>query len=379
MVNVETVIPYTKVSGSRTLCYRYDVTKPAHCSVHGGVCSTSPLSLSSRITNDRVINVTFTGWEDIIPPGGASIQTSGIESYEITIHAVQDMFGEQEMEYNTWPGTNPIKIASNGPITLTLPDQNPALFAILITVKDVANNVQQARRFVLYDNGSQINTADHNKLYSTSASPAKNYTWQIHNNQVCFSWVGRYHNNKYIHKNVLHPIRGDTHGHISGKYEQMSGLLPVSGTPNVDGVTGFAYSLYKLPTQISVPQALFVNTIVSNTTGQHVCISHSPADGETLQFDLHLVDVVANRYNESLVIHVDTSPPVIENAWLVRDGHHQLYVHSTTDLSSMELQLDTFDPHSGLHSILWEFREKDGNNLLGSGYIGVQRLANVNT
>ena len=318
--------------------------------------------------------MTFSGWDDNPPANGTSIHASGIETYEITIHAVQDKSDVQELETKIWPNTNPIVTSSSNPIKLTLPDQNPALFGILLTVKDVANNVQQARRFVLYDSVSQIKIASHKKLYCSSATSSTNYTWQTHNSEVCFLWAGMYYNDKYIHMNALHPIRGDIHGHISGMYDQTTGLLPVSGTINVDGIIRFTYSLFKRVTQTSAPSPVYVNDTVFDTMGQAVCINHNPADGETLNFDLHIRDVVGNQYNETLMTYVDTTSPLIEDIWLVRDGHHQLYVHNTTDMSSMELKFETFDLHSGLHSILWEFREKDRGTVLGSGSLGVQRL-----
>jgi hypothetical protein len=41
-------------------------------------------------------------------------------------------------------------------VEITLPDKNPMLYVIFLEVKDRANNVRQARRFVLFDQSSVI-------------------------------------------------------------------------------------------------------------------------------------------------------------------------------------------------------------------------------
>ena len=35
---------------------------------------------------------------------------------------------------------------------------------------------------------------------------------------------------------------------------------------------------------------------------------------------------------DSVLVHVDSSPPIIEDVWLTRDGHTQLTVHHSEDL-----------------------------------------------
>ena len=44
-------------------------------------------------------------------------------------------------------------------------------------------------------------------------------------------------------------------------------------------------------------------------------------------------DVIGNTVTDSVLVHVDSSPPVIEDVWLVRHGIGQLVVHHTDDLS----------------------------------------------
>ena len=56
-----------------------------------------------------------------------------------------------------------------------------------------------------------------------------------------------------------------------------------------------------------------------------------------------------------------------------RDG---LYVHNSTDLSTMRLVLSAADPHSGLTTLRWALSTGQPTGHVGDGAAGVQRLDN---
>ncbi|XP_033730988.1 uncharacterized protein LOC117320520 [Pecten maximus] len=91
---------------------------------------------------------------------------------------------------------------------------------------------------------------------------------------------------------------------------------------------------------------------------------------------LNASDIVGNSFDESIQFFVDASPPVISNAWLVRDGHQQLFVHNSTDLFRMWLEFDSYDTHSGLLQVLWWFYETEPERLIGQGAEGVRQTNN---
>jgi hypothetical protein len=61
---------------------------------------------------------------------------------------------------------------------------------------------------------------------------------------LCVNWTDHFYNTKLRGNNFLLPI-APAHPNlgINGHYEQTTGILPVSGTDNVMGVTRFQVSL----------------------------------------------------------------------------------------------------------------------------------------
>ena len=57
--------------------------------------------------------------------------------------------------------------------------------------------------------------------------------------ELCVDWKGRFYNTDMYHNNFLMNVSTDNGRGIYGRYDQTSGVLPVSGTDNVMGVTRF--------------------------------------------------------------------------------------------------------------------------------------------
>lgn len=76
---------------------------------------------------------------------------------------------------------------------IDLPEKNmPMLYAALLEVTDHANNVRQARRFVLYDNSSVIVKNSDIPFRVESASNKTDFKWQVTHGELCFSWKNRF-------------------------------------------------------------------------------------------------------------------------------------------------------------------------------------------
>ena len=64
--------------------------------------------------------------------------------------------------------------------------------------------------------------------------------WQTDlSKELCVDWKGRFYNNGMRTNNFLMNVSTDNGREIYGRYDQTSGVLPVSGTDNVFGVTKF--------------------------------------------------------------------------------------------------------------------------------------------
>ncbi|XP_069134689.1 uncharacterized protein [Argopecten irradians] len=358
-------VQYPKTSTVRNICYWYDDAPPEHCLEHSS-CGTEPLDTTSRILTSQDFTVTFTGWDDSSPVPGNPKFASGIHTY--VVNEVKES-GPDFLDIGMTPVIPAVQKEKLSPANISIPSNlpNPALYAIVLEVMDVANNVRQARRFVMFDNSSTVKARDDKILYSTTASRKTNHKWQTNHGQICYSWTDKYYNDKFHTLTLLNPIRNDSHGLISGVYEQTTGILPVSGTENVHGITRFYYTLRR-------DGMIINNTDVPDFTSQKLCVSPKLTDGETYRLDLVAEDVMIHTYADSLVIYIDSSEPDIVDIWLEKDGYERLFVHNSIDLSKMILTFDASDIHSGIYSVDWFLGTTFGGNDIGQGSIGIQRL-----
>ncbi|KAH3802479.1 hypothetical protein DPMN_156157 [Dreissena polymorpha] len=335
-----------------------------------GSCSSEPITLQKRVTRSTVSLIHFNGWVDPVPNGGESKTASTIESYQITVNEVPPSNGSLKVDYTMNVYTRKVLSSNVHEMELNLTSNSPRLYCITLEVKDIADNVRHSRRFMLYDNTSFIEAWKENPFQFDSASPKTNFTWQTHHNEICLIWKNYFINMFYLQNKLFNPIESEPHGHITGVYEQTTGLLPVGGTPNVHGIVQYFVS-WKLNNG-----AFSVEQLVPDFLNQRFCTNLSVADGQTYTFNIRPVDIVDNTFNESRTVYIDRSPPLINNIWLKKDGYEMLYVHNSTDLSKMQMTFDALDPHSGLYNIKWEFGIADTSTVLASGYLPVGQIKN---
>ncbi|CAC5398105.1 unnamed protein product [Mytilus coruscus] len=250
-------------------------------------------------------------------------------------------------------------------VDILLPEKNPMLYAILLEVKDRADNVRQARRFVLYDNSSKIVKNKLLPIRVDSASNQTNFTWQIHHESICYSWKNSFFNNFYKKNNPLRRIRTEAFNSTEGIYDQILGVLPVTGTTNIYGLTDFYYSLLLNKKNIDSGK-------VRNLTLQSLCLKPIMNDGDTFLLCLQARDIMNHTLNDSIQVHIDRSVPEIADIWLIRNGRKQLYVHHSADLSVMHLEFKAFDLHSGVREIKWAFGIYENKTVLIEKSIAVE-------
>ena len=81
---------------------------------------------------------------------------------------------------------------------------------------------------------------------------------------------------------------------------------------------------------------------------------------------------------DSVRVSIDYSGPEIDVQGLRgRWNTEGLYIHNTTDLSTMVLVLTAADPHSGLSALQWTLSTHPLAEDVGRGAVGVQRLDNT--
>lgn len=354
---------YRRTHTSKELCFMYDNKAPIHCTGSSS-CSSSMLHLSHRITSNPDIYATFSSWTDPVPSGGSSSKASGIKKIVASLLRVEESDKSRLIMKHGELSKTELPPYGNK-VHFTLPTE-PALYTVLLEVHDNAGNVGMARRFVLYDKTSKVAVSQNNVLRSTTASAKTNYTWQVHHGSTCLNWTGRYYNTYHVHMNLLRQIKSDPH--ILNSYDQTDGVFPVSGTSNIDGIVKFEYTWKLNNGEFGAYSA------VSDIHSQSFCEYLSLKDGQTYTFKIKPTDINLRFLTEDLIIHIDRSPPYIDNIWLTKDGYKQLFVHNSSDLSKMSLQFESFDLHSGLYSVKWKLGTSIGAEDIGSGSTAVRRI-----
>ena len=68
-------------------------------------------------------------------------------------------------------------------------------------------------------------------------------------------------------------------------------------------------------------------------------------DGDILNITIKAIDIMNNTHAESTTLFIDSSMPIIENMYLMKDGYRYLFVHNITDLSKMNMVFTSYDVH----------------------------------
>ena len=55
-------------------------------------------------------------------------------------------------------------------------------------------------------------------------------------------------------------------------------------------------------------------------------------DGDSVRFWVEARDIAGHLVRDIVLIHADSSPPIIEDFWLVRDGEVNIAIHNSVDL-----------------------------------------------
>ena len=357
---------FTLQTRKKKLCMKFDNAKPVHCSSDPKYpCNKALLVLERRITKTANLTVILgDGWIDPLPEGGSKQHASGIKEIILEVHEVITKGMELEVDKKSLVPSLKKNILPYTPnaykMQFILPAA-PKLYCTMLEVHDKAGNVRFVRRFVLFDNSSNIEINEKHSLRATSATRITGYRWQVVDGLICLSWKGRYYNSYYIDNNPLATIKPDTDNGITGVYDQQTGKLPVNGTRSIHGLTGFIYS-YSLNNGSYTP-----DTYMSDFEKESMCFSLSLSDGDTYTFKITAEDIVENRVSESTTVHIDSTVPEINNLWLVRNTSNELYVHHSGDLSQMVLQFEAMDPHSGIYSVEWFLGTRLDSSDVGHG------------
>lgn len=346
--------------------YQLDLVSPEHCLFLSVASCTQPLlSIGDGITAKNLTTVLWGGWVD---------SPANVESYSLDVYLLEETGGELREQISSKINSSihqDIGVA-NYSVNVLLPSDGP--YSFVLQVSDRAGNLQYARRLLLFDATSQLAINSNIALRVTSAISQTGYIWQ--NSSIPIVTVtgrGHFYNTNLQTSNWLAPVANFTGATIDPVYDHplSDGQYPRRGTTNALGILTLLYEIVidrdggMSNDSIAVPMNF--SNVVSDITLDTVHFNINTTDGDTARIWFKAIDFKSQENYDSLIIHFDTSPPVLREIWLEYNGEPGLLLHGSSNLSTMIISFEAWDEHSGLWSLEWRIGTQYGGDDVGSG------------
>ncbi|XP_078696223.1 uncharacterized protein LOC144924666 [Branchiostoma floridae x Branchiostoma belcheri] len=358
-----------------TASFAFDFERPYHCSVPGG-CTNNMLDRGPAFTKNPNIPLRWSGWQD---------DDAGIGEYEYEVFLLVPLGAELQERYPPVTGGKVSPDVTNSGVVL----DEIGVYSVVLTVEDSCGpndgNFITARRFLIFDNNStvELDTSGHFPMWVDSL--ANNASWQTNlqdsrgeGPKVVVKWPGHFYNHIHRHNKFLNAIK-EHHPPITTGYEELTGQPPLTRSreaiPNVNGVLMFQTDWavdHQGGRTSTVPPGNWEDVTDVMTEEHDLDIARE--DGDTVRVWIRAIDVMGNIAVENVTIHVDSSPPILEDISLSRHGVTNLAVHHSEDLFEMMVVLTAYDDHSGLHEIHWQLHDMADTRVVhGEGQVAVRR------
>ena len=358
---------YDGLSVVQSSRYQLDLVSPSHCLfVVPSISCTQPLlDVGDEITTSNMTTALWGGWDD---------SPAGIKAYSIDVYLLEDKGGElrERIFPKIHSSTHQDTGVKNYTQNVLLPGDGP--YSIVLQVSDRAGNLQYARRLQLFDATSRLLINSNAPLTVTSAVSQTGYIWQ--NSSVAIVTVtgkGHFYNSNLQTSNWLASVADFTGATITPGYDHplSEGQYPRMGTPNALGVLSLSYEIVidregaMSNDSLMVPMN-FTSEVTDVTLGS-VDFNISATDGQSARIWFEATDFKSQEIYDSVVVHFDSSPPVLRNIWLEYNGEAGLLLHGSADLTTIIISFEAWDEHSGLWSLEWRIGTWYGGDDIGSG------------
>lgn len=108
------------------------------------------------------------------------------------------------------------------------------MYAIHLSAVDNAGNIKTTRRFVLFDDLSEVTFNYKGFTFVETASAQTNFTWVAKDTgNLLVRWTGRFMNQRHEHNMWL--ARVNPYPNIEASYDDYDGRRTVNEVPNVQG------------------------------------------------------------------------------------------------------------------------------------------------
>ncbi|XP_071082513.1 uncharacterized protein [Haliotis cracherodii] len=337
----------------------FDFIDPHHCSVDlKENCRDDMISLAKTHTQTP-ISVTWQGWRDDVL----------VFSYLVSIFELYDQHPDSQLVEKSLAFEPDRYIGETSSSQFHL--SHPGVYALVLTAYDKAKNRKSARRIFIYDEVSKVGVIHDTRLLVTSSASITTHRWQWNTTDVSVDWEKRYINPLHYNNGWLKQA-ASTHD-VTQDYDDNNHSRGIDAIDHVQGIVEYrAAFLIDHSGGSSIlfppPDADFQGQGLT----QHQTVKPVLVDGDTVRFWVRAYDIRRELLEESVTVHVDTSPPVIENLWLTRGDRLNISVHRVEEFNEMTFEWLAFDDHSGLETVSWRLYD----NITGSHiYHGEEHLS----
>ena len=352
-----------------------DVNPPIHCSLAPSspcIVGQTLLYIGSGITSERELVVSWGGWVD---------DPAGVIRYSLNVFRLIEVEGFLRENI---PSVASVAVNDTGDIEYQwTANLTEGAFSVVMRVLDLAENVRHSRSLLLIDSSSQLLIDNTTTLQVASAVPQSGFLWVNSTSApVIISGRGHFYNTHLRNQNLLAPVANFT-SPIETDYDHplSAGPYPRGGTPNSLGVTQLLYQVTS--DRVGGGSLTFEPSIFPYSTSDlalegAVLETGEMSDGDSVRVWFQAWDYVDHTAIDSVLFHVDSSPPELEDLWLEWNGVQGLALHGTESLLDMRIQFTVSDPHSGILSLQYWIGMGPGQADVASGQVPVQRVAAAN-
>ena len=340
-----------------------DTRPPTHCSV---VISQTCLTNQNVFVESLVFNtltLTWGGWSD----NPSKIAQYRIEVYELIYDSGAGYLDVSESINVIREPTYELKDSYSESISLS--SEGP--YSVILIISDTAGNSQYARRIVVYDDSSELKEDTEIPLVISSGFAEGNAFWQNSTtSSIIVNGEGHFFDTNLKTSNWLAPVvshnpsvptefdDGDRFG-----VNNSLGITSLSYQYVIDQVGGTSSAAQTQP--VSFPFD------TNDLALEAVQVNPEVEDGDSVTIWFEARDFKDNDpVYESVLVHIDSSSPVVEGLGLVKEGVSELVsLYGSEDLLKLDVQFQAVDTHSGLSRIEWRIETQTGD--IGSGLVSV--------
>ncbi|XP_069122178.1 uncharacterized protein [Argopecten irradians] len=358
---------YAGRTATKQMQYMFDFHVPRHCSENNS-CShhEPPLHLSKDISKEPV-TISWDGWIDDL---------SGVNKYTIYVYKLgSDSRTGELTEPNTNHSFSTIQVNVTEPFPVYAPN-GIGMYSILLEVADKASNFKYARRLFLFDDSSHVSIND-NKM-TIPGSVGEKHLWisTLQNEStlgqpIQVSWANHFVNNDHVRLKLLtrvSPYKANVYNGILDRIvkpglDDNEGDRMMQPIDNIHGIVR-VQTTYKRDkdggtTITQAPNHGWQNVPAYLT--ERTSINIPRQDGDSIRIWVRAFDAVNNNATDSILLHADSSPPVIEQPVFHKNIHNGSFPFSS------RVSILASDKHSGIRMIKWKIIANDSEELFQSG------------